>query len=87
MMCVIDTGAEVNVMSEKSSQMLNLKPNSQRKKNCMAMAEQKLPTVGEVTVQANSHITNTAKEFAFKSFQGSADTLLSLQCIRRFEAC
>ena len=68
MMCVIDTGAE-NVMSEKSCQMRILKPNRQWKKKLYGYGKTKLPIVGEITVQVNSHVMNTAEELHFQVIQ------------------
>ena len=77
--CVIDTGAEVNVMSQETSNKLNLKINTENKKTLFGYGRKMLPVIGSVNTKVESLVTNNSKQLEFQVIQGEAETLLSCE--------
>lgn len=76
-MCVIDTGAEVNVMSVETSEKLKLKINPEAKKRLYGYGRKLLPILGSVTVEATSQATDQTRNLEFQVVECKAETLLS----------
>ena len=74
--CVIDTGAEVNVMSESTSNMLKLKINTEKKKKLFGYGRKSLPVIGSVTAKMKSPVTRKSKILEFQVVSGDSETLL-----------